>query len=178
MDETKGVASSIQSGSIGGGSTRIATVYSDADGNPTEAMTQGAINEYTDLPMYLVKNIATSPDDAVEVNSMNAIADLAGDIAQIVATSEEVFFFGTLRQALEMFSDGKGVPLDGDLPAEQGGGSGRNCFSAETTHYIGFEWWLPINHGNQVQGDSVSFDVGFYTEQCRHNDGSGQSASS
>jgi hypothetical protein len=30
-------------------------------------------------------------------------------------------------------------------------------------------WWLPIDHGNQVQSDSVTFDLGFYTEQCRHN---------
>ena len=34
-------------------------------------------------------------------------------------------------------------------------------------------WWLPINHGNQVQSDSATFDLGFYTEQCRHNDGEG-----
>jgi hypothetical protein len=34
-------------------------------------------------------------------------------------------------------------------------------------------WWLPIDHGNQVQSDSATFDLGFYTEQCRHNDGSG-----
>jgi hypothetical protein len=30
-------------------------------------------------------------------------------------------------------------------------------------------WWLPIDHGNEVQSDSVTFDLGFYTEQCRHN---------
>jgi hypothetical protein len=27
--------------------------------------------------------------------------------------------------------------------------------------------------GNEVQSDSVSFDLGFYAEQCRHNDGEG-----
>ncbi|MBX0324335.1 SipW-dependent-type signal peptide-containing protein [Halomicroarcula sp. F13] len=49
----------------------------------------------------------------------------------------------------------------------------RTCLVNSTTVYVGFEWWLPINHGNEVQTDSVSFDLGFYTEQCRHNDGTG-----
>ncbi|WP_255212521.1 SipW-dependent-type signal peptide-containing protein [Halorubrum sp. CBA1229] len=50
----------------------------------------------------------------------------------------------------------------------------RQCFPNSTTAYVGFEWWLPADVGNEVQGDSVTFDLGFYTEQCRHNDGSGQ----
>ncbi|MFA9427745.1 SipW-dependent-type signal peptide-containing protein [Natronorubrum sp. A-ect3] len=44
------------------------------------------------------------------------------------------------------------------------------CFEASTTHYIGFEWCLPEGVGNEVQGDALEFDFGFYTEQCRHND--------
>jgi predicted ribosomally synthesized peptide with SipW-like signal peptide len=47
----------------------------------------------------------------------------------------------------------------------------RQCFPNSTTAYVGFEWWLPVDHANEVQTDSVSFDIGFYTEQCRHNDG-------
>ncbi|MFD1564285.1 SipW-dependent-type signal peptide-containing protein [Haloarchaeobius amylolyticus] len=49
----------------------------------------------------------------------------------------------------------------------------RECFAPSTTAYIGFEWWLPVDHANEIQTDSVEFDIGFYTEQCRHNDGSG-----
>jgi hypothetical protein len=54
-----------------------------------------------------------------------------------------------------------------------GGGmeGARNCFSGDTTHYYSFVWWLPIDHGNEVQGDSAEFTLGLYTEQCRHNDG-------
>jgi len=59
---------------------------------------------------------------------------------------------------------------NGELPPLE---DGRQCFPNSTTAYVGFEWWLPIDHGNEVQTDSVSFDLGFYTEQCRHNDGSG-----
>jgi predicted ribosomally synthesized peptide with SipW-like signal peptide len=59
-----------------------------------------------------------------------------------------------------------------------GGGGGqqngdRQCFPNSTTAYVGFEWWLPVDHANEIQTDSVSFDLGFYTEQCRHNDGLG-----
>ncbi|MEF8799470.1 MAG: SipW-dependent-type signal peptide-containing protein [Halolamina sp.] len=71
-------------------------------------------------------------------------------------------------------------PADGDGGDGGGGGGGsgdpdgdRECFPGSTTAYIGFEWWLPVDHGNEVQTDSVAFDLGFYAEQCRHNDGSG-----
>jgi hypothetical protein len=71
------------------------------------------------------------------------------------------------------------VPLDGNRASEfeeftgSGDDGDRECFPAGVTHYIGFGWWLPEDVSNEVQGDSVSFDLGFYTEQCRNNDGTG-----
>jgi predicted ribosomally synthesized peptide with SipW-like signal peptide len=65
-------------------------------------------------------------------------------------------------------------PVDGGGGQNGGGGQqngDRQCFENSTTAYIGFEWWLPVDHANEIQTDSVSFDLGFYTEQCRHNDG-------
>ena len=47
--------------------------------------------------------------------------------------------------------------------------NGDICFQPSTTRFIGFEWCLPPTVGNEVQGDSLSFDLSFYTEQCRHN---------
>jgi predicted ribosomally synthesized peptide with SipW-like signal peptide len=79
----------------------------------------------------------------------------------------------TLREFLNALSSEQGIPLEGDIDPEEGGGTGRDCFSGTTDHYLSVFWWLPINHGNQVQSDSATFDLGFYTEQCRHNDGSG-----
>ncbi|MFB6102876.1 MAG: LamG-like jellyroll fold domain-containing protein [Haloplanus sp.] len=82
----------------------------------------------------------------------------------------------TLREFLAMLG-GDGIALDGDIDAELGGGTGeQGCFSggnpsAPSVHEVSVIWWLPIDHGNQVQSDSVTFDLGFYTEQCRHNDG-------
>ena len=60
--------------------------------------------------------------------------------------------------------------LDGDNGHTNGD---RECFENSTTVYIGFEWWLPVDHANEIQTDSAEFNLGFYTEQCRHNDGSG-----
>jgi predicted ribosomally synthesized peptide with SipW-like signal peptide len=45
------------------------------------------------------------------------------------------------------------------------------CFDASNTYYVGFAWWLPVDHANELQTDSVGFDLGFYAEQCRHNPG-------
>jgi predicted ribosomally synthesized peptide with SipW-like signal peptide len=78
---------------------------------------------------------------------------------------------GTLRQVLADLIGGNGFPLVGDIDASEGGGTGRNCFSANTVHDVVFAWWLPVDHANEIQTDSVTFDLGFYTEQCRHNPG-------
>lgn len=43
------------------------------------------------------------------------------------------------------------------------------CFEPSNTRFIAFEWTLPSFVGNEVQGDSVAFDLSFYAEQCRHN---------
>jgi predicted ribosomally synthesized peptide with SipW-like signal peptide len=78
---------------------------------------------------------------------------------------------GTLREVLEALGDDPGIPLDADPTTTE-----RNCYPNSTTYYFGFAWWLPVDHANEIQTDSVTFDLGFYTEQCRHNDGSGMPA--
>lgn len=54
------------------------------------------------------------------------------------------------------------------------------CFPAKETFCLGFKWCFPadvdaekidgIDDINDLQGTSVGFDLGFYTEQCRHNE--------
>ena len=59
-----------------------------------------------------------------------------------------------------------------DVESEEENGKEENgdvCFQPSNTRFIGFEWCLPTTVGNEVQGDSLSFDLSFYTEQCRHN---------
>jgi len=87
----------------------------------------------------------------------------------------EVFHRGTLADDLAALESGDGLPLDGNrsTPFDEltgGPNDNRECFVPGVSHYIGFAWWLPRDVGNEVQGDTVSFDLGFYTEQCRHND--------
>jgi len=85
--------------------------------------------------------------------------------------TETPTFVGSLRRLLSQ-RQLPGIEFVGDLNAETGGGTGeQGCFSPETTHSVGVAWWLPVDHGNEVQTDSAVFNLGFYTEQCRHNAG-------
>jgi len=153
------------------GGTRIVTV---AVRNPAETDPEVETLE------YLRDEIASSQADALNVAFTN-LAAAASTIA-VLSFTEKVFFYGTLREALAALAgnEGRGLPLDGDLSTQFNefgdpeNDPDREPFAgAGTTHYVGFEWWLPVNHANQIQTDSVSFDLGFYTEQARHNDGGG-----
>ncbi|WP_458189317.1 hypothetical protein [Haladaptatus sp. NG-WS-4] len=52
---------------------------------------------------------------------------------------------------------------------EGGDGGDGECWPNSTTQYFGFSWELHCEVGNEVQGDSLSFDFDFYAEQCCHN---------
>jgi predicted ribosomally synthesized peptide with SipW-like signal peptide len=86
-----------------------------------------------------------------------------------VDAADAIVAQGTLREVLALLSTGVGLPLDSNPKT-----AARDCFPNSTTRYLGFAWWLPVDHANEIQTDRITFDVGFYTEQCRHNDGSGQ----
>ena len=116
----------------------------------------------------------------------DSVQDVADAIAQRLVGGDqqecdEVIFSGSLREAEEVLTgnDGRGIPLDADRDTpfdelnDPENAETRECFSSSHTSCFGFSWWLPENHGNEVQSDSATFDLGFYTEQCRHNDGSG-----
>jgi len=77
---------------------------------------------------------------------------------------ETTLVSGTLRTVLCRL--GAGLALDADPSTET-----RDCFAGDTTRHLGLRWSLPVDHANEVQSDSVTFDLGFATEQCRHNDG-------
>jgi predicted ribosomally synthesized peptide with SipW-like signal peptide len=87
---------------------------------------------------------------------------------------ETPFAIGSLREILGMegaLSDG--TALNSGMNAEQYGGTGeQGCFEGDTQHSLAFAWWVPVDHGNEIQSDSATFDLQLYTEQCRHNDGS------
>ena len=125
----------------------------------------------------LLEYMASDPDKAF-IGAQSELFEIFSNIAQQIA-GEEAFFRGSLRELLEELSTGNGIPLDGDRTSSfdelQGDPTApeRDCFVESTTNAVGLAWWLPVDHGNEVQSDSVTFDLGFYTEQCRHNDGGG-----
>jgi len=135
----------------------------------------------------LLEYMAT--DDASSfIGAQDELFEIFSQIAQEIA-GEEAFFRGSLRELLDTLGMGSnGIPLDGnrttafdevpgdDIDAEapsDPASDARECFVNSTTNALGLAWWLPVDHANEIQTDSVTFDLGFYTEQCRHNDGAG-----
>ncbi|MFW6384896.1 MAG: SipW-dependent-type signal peptide-containing protein, partial [Halodesulfurarchaeum sp.] len=93
---------------------------------------------------------------------------------------EKVILEDTLENVLAELGSGLGVPLDGnratifDEIADPATDPDREPFRGSgVMHCIALSWELPFDVGNEIQGDTLEFDLGFYTEQCRHNDGSG-----
>jgi predicted ribosomally synthesized peptide with SipW-like signal peptide len=81
-----------------------------------------------------------------------------------VSKADATVVEGTLREVLEQLEEG--APLTADPTAED-----RVCFPNSTTRHVGFAWEVPASVGNEIQTDSVEFDLGVYAEQCRNNDG-------
>jgi predicted ribosomally synthesized peptide with SipW-like signal peptide len=152
-----------------------------------EILTAGVLDEDEDdgvdgSPVALnavLRSIAGREADFYNTEFGPDLVETAELIAGRIAAGDEVVLRGTLRETLAALSTGRGVPLDGDrsTPVDETAGPSddpaRDCFDASATHCVGLSWWLPAETGNEVQTDRVAFDVGFYAEQCRHNDGGG-----
>ncbi|QGX95743.1 VWA domain-containing protein [Haloplanus rallus] len=172
-----------------GSDTGTGITDSTDEAKDNEATTIYTIAYGSNANEALLEDMASPPkDDDGVIEETDEFAYIGGqadidaifdDIGGQISTGEEVFFQGSLRAAMGALTDGNGIPLDGDPGDfdEIGGDDdddARDCFAGVgSTHCIGFSWWLPVDHANEIQSDSVSFDLGFYTEQCRHNDGSG-----
>lgn len=98
------------------------------------------------------------------LNTLNATLfyDLDGD--NQLDEGEEIILNGSFHDLLNATSQGKGIPLDGNLSQE-----GRNSYINSTTKYVALQWSMDVDHANEIQGDSIMFDIGFYGEQSRHN---------
>jgi predicted ribosomally synthesized peptide with SipW-like signal peptide len=82
-----------------------------------------------------------------------------------VSGSDRIVADDSLRDILSQLATGNGLQLDGRPGTAS---TGLDCFTdAPTLHSIGFRWEVPVETGNEIQSDSVSFDLGFYVEQCR-----------
>ena len=178
QDETAGVADSIDDDSIA-----IFTVAVGGTGaNPSFQGPQT-------LGSFLETRIATSPNESFDATvggggNIVGIAETIGDRISTLSAggdAEKVIFRGTLTELETAFgTTANGIPLDADgstafdeFAPDVETDPERDCFQAGATYCFGFSWWLPLDVGNAVQSDSVTFDLGFYTEQCRNNDGDG-----
>jgi len=111
--------------------------------------------------------------DAIEVTLFYAdpTFDPSAQSRPSSASFADVLFEGTLRETLAYL--GTGVPLDADPRV-----AGRQAFAGTPTESfaddvcLAFAWELPTSVGNEVQTDSVAFDISFLAQQERHNDGS------
>jgi predicted ribosomally synthesized peptide with SipW-like signal peptide len=111
----------------------------------------------------LLEDIASSPDDAFVAPNAADLDTVYAEIAQIVLAGEQKIASGTMA---EVFADlSEGILLDGDRQTE-----GVQPYPGATTQCIGFEWTLPTDVGNEIQTDSVTFDIGIEAEQSRNND--------
>jgi predicted ribosomally synthesized peptide with SipW-like signal peptide len=113
----------------------------------------------------LLADISSDPDSQYSYVAADiaSVEQVFAQIGQIIA-GEEVIISGTLREVLDELQDG--IELDGNRVAD-----GRQCFVNSTTQYVGLHWEVPTDVGNEIQSDSVTFDLSFVAEQCRHNDG-------
>jgi hypothetical protein len=115
--------------------------------------------------------------DPVDVELLDAVqAAVWVDDGNAYIDNEVLAIEGSLRTVLKELGTGPGLALGGNV--DSGDSLSRSCFSparkgAGTAdgHSISLAWWLPVDHGDEVQTDAVTFDIGLYTEQCRHNEG-------
>jgi len=118
-----------------------------------------------------------APDQFFDLDGYDTLDDAASDIVDLLVGSDgdgdDVIFTGTLREAADVLepdpeAEYGGIPLDGDRETED-----RDPFPPYMTSCFGFAWWVPTDVGDWIQTDRATFDLGFYAEQARHNEGTG-----
>lgn len=116
--------------------------------------------------------------DAIEVTLFCVDHDYDPSEQSRPSTSSfsDVVAQGSLREVLAQLQTG--IPLDADPSTD-----GRDAFQGSTSQSAGFDngdkclafaWEVPTSVGNEIQTDSVEFDIAFAAYQERHNDGSQQ----
>ncbi|MFC7069697.1 VWA domain-containing protein [Halobaculum lipolyticum] len=141
----------------------------DPTSEADDAKTEDGIEVFTiaygsDANATILEDMASTPKNdhfflAVDITAVEQVFALIGE--QIAG--EAVIFSGTLAEVLAELESG--VELDGNRVEE-----GRQCFVNSTTQYVGLHWHLPVEVGNEIQTDTLSFDLVLEAEQCRHNE--------
>jgi predicted ribosomally synthesized peptide with SipW-like signal peptide len=109
---------------------------------------------------------ATDSGVAYDLPAASDPTDIGRTIADklnVGGSGETVIFNGSLLNLASELDPDQNGPLQ--LESEQP----DNCYSPGATYCFGLAWWVPTSVGNEIQSDSVSFDLGFVTQQCRNN---------
>jgi|GEM_PF-1568708 len=151
------------------------------DSNPAYMWACGELTENDD-------NGLTDPEEAVDDTGGPGEGDLAdavdatlqycdvtrsnGEIDGVDSTGTTIAS-GSLREILALLRTG--VPLDGNgdgaVPGEQTEYAGTGQNGSATNPCVCIDWSVPTSVGNEIQGDSLAFELTFYAQQARNNDG-------
>jgi len=137
------------------------------DNNPAYLWMHGALTANDE-------NGQTEPERLVDTtggdpgHGMGELADaILAEVTYVDDTDSQIgssVLSGSLRDVMNALSTG--VALDG-VP----GTDARSCFQPDNNPCLLVKLNVPKEVGNEIQTDSVALNVGFYAEQCRHNDG-------
>jgi Ca-activated chloride channel family protein len=155
------------------GASKVMILLSDGNSNASAATTAANAAKNAGIRLFtvalgsantsLLEILASSPDDAFVAPDPSDLDTVYAEIAQIVLEGEQKILSGSMSEVFAKLSEG--FILDGNRQEE-----GLQPYPGATTQCIGFEWELPFEVGNEIQSDSVAFDIGIEAEQSRHND--------
>ncbi|WP_255151900.1 SipW-dependent-type signal peptide-containing protein [Halorarius halobius] len=147
-------------------------VYTISVGSANDAVLQEMAGEAGD-------SVGDDPAYFYDVDDPVNVPSVFGNIAARFG-GEKIIMQDTLGNVIAELADGNGIPLDGnratayDELSDPATDPDRDPFRGDgVMHCVALAWELPVEVGNEIQGDSLGFDLGFYTEQARNNDGSG-----
>jgi hypothetical protein len=138
--------------------------YDDSDPSNVQSLARDTMTLLTTNKLYDITTSMGSSLSAPKATANQLVTDLN------VRTGENVIERGTLKDIASRLDPNQNGPLK--LDGTRYGGD--ECFAGGATYCFGLSWSVSEDVGNVIQSDSVSFDLGFVTEQCRNNDNPGQ----